>query len=89
MQAGQSLSRRVPRSKVRSPNRKKRGGFLPSAAPTIPTGGKGYSTTESIIHLNVRGNVRYRTHSRQIYGVNSRIKHLEELLTDRFLRADL
>ena len=40
---------------------KKRGGFLPSAAPTIPTGGKGYSTNKSIDDLFVGGNVRYRT----------------------------
>ena len=35
--------------------------FLPSAAPTIPTGGKGYSTVKSIDDLFVGGNVRYRT----------------------------
>jgi hypothetical protein len=36
--------------------------FLPSAAPTIPTGGKGYSTPEIIEDLRLGGNVRYRPH---------------------------
>lgn len=50
------------RSKTWGPRRhKKARRFLPSAAPTIPTGGKGYSTTESIDDLFVGGNVRYRT----------------------------
>jgi len=35
--------------------------FLPSAAPTIPTGGKGYSTLEIIEDSGMGGNVRYRT----------------------------
>jgi hypothetical protein len=41
--------------------KKKARRFLPSAAPTIPTGGKGYSTRKSIEHLGARSNVRYRT----------------------------
>ena len=44
-----------------SSEQKKARRFLPSAAPTIPTGGKGYSTSKSIEHLFVGGNVRYRT----------------------------
>lgn len=38
--------------------------FLPSAAPTIPTGGKGYSTRGSIVDLPCTGNVQTRTHGR-------------------------
>src|ERR1051325_4406324 len=45
--------------------RKKARRFLPSAAPTIPTGGKGYSTVKSIEDLAVGGNVRYRTLEQQ------------------------
>ena len=47
------------RSEVKEKKKARR--FLPTAAPTIPTGGKGYSTCEIIEDLQLGGNVRYRT----------------------------
>jgi hypothetical protein len=54
---GESLLRRSQDAKWNDRNKKARR-FLPSAAPTIPTGGKGYSTSKIIEDLLMSGNVR-------------------------------
>jgi len=51
----------VSKLAIRMGKTKKARRFLPSAAPTIPTGGKGYSTSEIIEDSALGGNVRYRT----------------------------
>ena len=66
-----------------SSTNKKARRFLPSAAPTIPTGGKGYSTLESIEDLKLGGNVRCRTKGRRtkVFIISKqRLKNVRRML---------